>query len=173
MKLHHNTFPSLPYVSFLIPCLVPLLFWMNRNMCGCMCMLSCVWLYETPMDYSPPGPSVHGIFQARILEWAAIPFSRGYSPHRDRTLVSWVSCIGRWILYHWATETSRQLPYKHKSFPFYFSFFWHWTISRGFVDRQKQISHQSSSLLGGLTSEHRACIPFDMIQVTAILFGAS
>ena len=111
MKSHHNTFPSLPCVSFLIPCLVPLLFWMNRNMRGCMCMLSCVWIYETPMDYSPPGPSVHGIFQARILEWAAIPFSRGYSPHRDRTHVLWVSCIGRWILYHWATETSRQLPY--------------------------------------------------------------
>ena len=30
-----------------------------------------------PMDYSPPGSSVHGIFQARILEWVAIPFSKG------------------------------------------------------------------------------------------------
>ena len=36
-----------------------------------------------PMDYSPPGSSVHGIFQARILEWVAVPFSRGSSPPGD------------------------------------------------------------------------------------------
>ena len=41
-----------------------------------------------PMDCSPPGYSVHGIFQARILEWGAIPFSRGSSRPRNRTLVS-------------------------------------------------------------------------------------
>ena len=41
-----------------------------------------------PMDCSPPGSSVHGIFQARILEWVAIPFSRGSSLPRDRTQVS-------------------------------------------------------------------------------------
>ena len=40
-----------------------------------------------PMDYSPPGSSVHGIFQARILEWVAISFSRGSSQPRDRTQV--------------------------------------------------------------------------------------
>ena len=34
-------------------------------------------------DYSPPGSSVHGILQARILEWVAIPFSRESSQHRD------------------------------------------------------------------------------------------
>ena len=38
---------------------------------------SCLTLYS-PMDCSPPGSSVHGIFQARILEWVAIPFSRGW-----------------------------------------------------------------------------------------------
>ena len=43
-----------------------------------------------PMDCSPPGSSIHGIFQARVLEWAAISFSRGSSQPRDRT---WVSCI--------------------------------------------------------------------------------
>ena len=43
-----------------------------------------------PMDYSPPGSSVHGIFQARILESVVISFSRGSSPPRDWT---WVSCI--------------------------------------------------------------------------------
>ena len=40
-----------------------------------------------PMDCSPPGSSVHGIFQARILEWAAVCFSRGSSPPQDRTCV--------------------------------------------------------------------------------------
>ena len=39
-----------------------------------------------PMDCSPPGSSVHGILQARILEWGAISFSRGSSQPRDRTL---------------------------------------------------------------------------------------
>ena len=39
------------------------------------------------MDYSPPGSSVQGIFQARILEWVAIPFSRGYSRPRNRIQV--------------------------------------------------------------------------------------
>ena len=37
---------------------------------------SCPTLCD-PMDYSPPGSSIHGIFQARILEWVAIPFSKG------------------------------------------------------------------------------------------------
>ena len=36
-----------------------------------------------PMDRSPPGPSVHRILQARMLEWIAIPFSRGSSQHTD------------------------------------------------------------------------------------------
>ena len=43
------------------------------------------------MDHSPPGPSVQGISQARILEWVAIPFSRRSSRPRDQTLVSWIS----------------------------------------------------------------------------------
>ena len=46
-----------------------------------------------PMDCSPPGSSVHGIFQARILEWVAISFSRGSSQPRDRTQVSHI--VGR------------------------------------------------------------------------------
>ena len=46
-----------------------------------------------PMDCSPPDSSVHGIFQARILKWVAISFSRGSSPPRAQTRVSLVSCI--------------------------------------------------------------------------------
>ena len=49
-----------------------------------------------PMDHSPPSSSVHGISQARILEWVACPFSRGSSWPRGQTHVSYVSCIGRW-----------------------------------------------------------------------------
>ena len=48
---------------------------------------SCPTLCE-PMDCSPPRSSVHEIFQARILEWVAISFSRGSSKPRDRTRVS-------------------------------------------------------------------------------------
>ena len=44
--------------------------------------------------------SVHGISQARILKWVAISFSRGSSWPRDRTCVSYVSCIGRQVNYH-------------------------------------------------------------------------
>ena len=50
-----------------------------------------------PMDYGPPGSSVHGIFQARILEQVAISSSTASSQPRDRTHVS---CFGSWILYH-------------------------------------------------------------------------
>ena len=42
---------------------------------------------RNPLDGSPPGPSVHGILQARILEWVAMPYSRGSSQLRDRTRV--------------------------------------------------------------------------------------
>ena len=60
------------------------------------------------MDYSPLGSSVHGILQARILEWVAIPFSRGSSQPRDGTHGS---CIGKWVLYHKATWKTPFLPY--------------------------------------------------------------
>ena len=60
---------------------------------------SCLTLCD-PMDTSPPGSSVRGILQARILEWVAIPFSRGSSRPRDGTRVSYVSCVGRRVLYH-------------------------------------------------------------------------
>ena len=60
------------------------------------CVLSCSVVYD-PMDCSPPGSSVPGALQARILEWVAMPNSRGSSWLRDQTQVS---CIGRQLLYH-------------------------------------------------------------------------
>ena len=58
----------------------------------------------TELYYKPTlrGFSVHGIFQARMLEWIAISSSRGSSWPRDRTCVSCISCISRQICYHWA-----------------------------------------------------------------------
>ena len=53
------------------------------------------------MNYSQPGSSVHGLLQARILEWVAMLSSRGSSRPREGTHVSYVSCIGRRVLYHW------------------------------------------------------------------------
>ena len=61
-----------------------------------------VQLLKIP-DCSLPGSSVQGILQARILTHAAIFSSRGSSQPRDWTCISCVSCIGRWVLYHWAT----------------------------------------------------------------------
>ena len=52
------------------------------------------------VDCSPPGSSVHGLLQARIMEWVDFSFSRGSSQLRDQTHVSYVSCVGRWVLYH-------------------------------------------------------------------------
>ena len=63
---------------------------------------SCPTLCDT-MDCSLPGSSVHGLLQARILEWVAISFPRGSSQHRDG---SQVSCICRQILYHLSHQGS-------------------------------------------------------------------
>ena len=66
----------------------------------------CLTLCNT-MDCSPPGFSVRGTLQARILEWVAMPSSRGSSWSRDWTCVScFLHC--RWILYHWATREAHR-----------------------------------------------------------------
>ena len=70
------------------------------RMCVCAQSLSRVRLFCNPMDYSLPGFSVHGILQARILEWVAISSSRASSPSRDPIFLSYVSCIGKWVLYY-------------------------------------------------------------------------
>ena len=58
----------------------------------CVCAQLCLTLCN-PMDCSPAGSSVHGILSARILEWVAMPSSRGSSRPRDQTCISYVSCI--------------------------------------------------------------------------------
>ena len=61
-----------------------------------------------PMDCSLPSSSVHGILQARILEWAAIPLSRGSSWPRDRTQIS---CIAGSFSTIWATRKPKKTSY--------------------------------------------------------------
>ena len=75
------------------------LIWVLREKKMCVCAQFCPTLLG-PVDYGPPGSSVHGILQARILEWVATSSSRGSSWPRDRTCISCVSGIGRQILYH-------------------------------------------------------------------------
>ena len=50
------------------------------------CLILC-----NPIDCSPPSPSVHGILQARILKWVAMPFSRVSSPPMDQTQISFIA----------------------------------------------------------------------------------
>ena len=96
------------------PCLLCLPHWQagslspvppGKPLWACLCvhaklLQSCPTLCNA-MDYSLPGSSVHGILQARRLEWVALPSSGGSSQPRDRTHVSYVSCIGRLVLYRY------------------------------------------------------------------------
>ena len=80
----------------------------------CVCVLSCVWLSATlwtvSIQYMDTRCSIHGISQARTLEWVAMSFSRGSSPARDWTCVF---CIGGQILYHSAPPGK---PHQNKIF---------------------------------------------------------
>ena len=78
-------------------------------------MLSHVCLFSAPWTVALLGSSFHEILQARIQEWVAISSSRGYSQPRDQTFVS---CIGKWILHHWATRKAQNCAY-HKAFEKY------------------------------------------------------
>ena len=73
---------------------------MHVHVCVCV---SCSVVSDSllPLGYSLPGSSVHGIFQARVLEWVAISFSRRSSQLRDWT---WVSCIAGWFFTVWVTR---------------------------------------------------------------------
>ena len=77
-------------------------------MCVCVCVRArarakllqlCLPLYDL-IDYRPPGSPIHGLLQVRILEWVAVPSSRGSSLLSDGTRVSYVSSIGWRVLYH-------------------------------------------------------------------------
>ena len=65
------------------------------------------------MNWSPPGSSVKGILQDKTLELVDISFSRGSSWSRNRARVSCVSCIGRRVLYHWASWEAHAVLWGH------------------------------------------------------------
>ena len=73
-----------------------------------LCLHWCAQSHSTlcdPVACSPVGSSVHGISQARILEWVSISYSSGFSRPWDRTCLSCLFCIGRWaFLCHCATR---------------------------------------------------------------------
>ena len=84
--------------------------WIPSGECECSIPLpsivgvmsrSHVQLFWDPRDCNLPSSSVHGISQARILEWVVVSFSKGSFWCRDQTRIS---CIGRRIPYHWATR---------------------------------------------------------------------
>ena len=66
----------------------------NRGMC--VQLPNCVWLFAAPRIMCPPGSSVHGVPQARILQWVAVPSSRGSLPPRDWTRVSCINWRRKW-----------------------------------------------------------------------------
>ena len=86
----------------------------HQCVCVCVCVYthtqSCLTLCD-PMNCSPPGSSVHGISQVKILEGVAISYSWWSSRPRNRTCIS---CIGRWILHHhatWEAHATRPPPF--------------------------------------------------------------
>ena len=96
--LPHSESDSTPFHIFLS----------KHSVCTRAQSLRCAWLC------SPPGSSVHGVLQARVLKWVAISSPRGSSWLRDWTCTSYDSCIGRWINFfffffgHWAPWEARQ-----------------------------------------------------------------
>ena len=104
-NLPNSLWTTVDFVYFFLawahvdPLQMPILWW-HSCVCACSVTRPCLTLCD-PMACNSPGSSVHGIFQARILEWVAISFSRGSSRPRDQTWVSYVSHPGRRILYHY------------------------------------------------------------------------
>ena len=73
---------------------------------------SCPTLCD-PTDWSPPGSSDYGIFQAKIPEWVATSFSRGFSRHTDQTHISCI--VGRFFIFWASKEVSLWIPLKSLS----------------------------------------------------------
>ena len=92
----HNTFSPTKFLKILM---FPV--FSHPNVCSVMCSLPThFWFFCDPMDHSPPSYSVHGILQAKILEWVAIPFSRVSSQSRNQ---AWVSHLPGRFFTIWAT----------------------------------------------------------------------
>ena len=73
-------------------------------------LVEALWITD-PVDSDLLGSSVHGILLVGMLEWIAMASSRGSSRPRDQTHISYISCIGRRVLYHLEKETATPLQY--------------------------------------------------------------
>ena len=78
-------------------------------MCVPAKLLSHVRLFAPLGTIAHQAPLSMGILQARIPEWVVLPSSRGSSWPRDQTGISYVACIGRWVLYQWVLYHKRHL----------------------------------------------------------------
>ena len=99
--------------------------------CVCVCVLSCfsyVWLCVTQWTVALQAPVSMRILQARIVQWVAMPSSRGSSLPRDGTWISYVSCIRRQVLY----------PQRHLGSPV--------TLIKSYKIRAKKHDTKSNSL---------------------------
>ena len=91
----HHTLDTLPLIKHCFACLVHSL--SSSLLTNSVQSLQTRMTLCQTMDCSLPGSSVHGILQ----EWVAMPSSRGSSLSRDQTRASYISCIGRQVLFHW------------------------------------------------------------------------
>ena len=117
-----------------------LIHWWRLRLLPCLGYHECVHVWVTqlcltvcdPMDCSPPGSSVHGILQARVLEWIATSFSRGSSWSKDQTQVS---CIAGGFFTIWATGKTNSATINiriHLCFRLIlFSWFWALNLAEG------------------------------------------
>ena len=119
-----------------------------------------------PIDCSPPGSSIHGISQARILEWVAVPFSSGSSQPRDRTwasplqadsLLVWATReASHWIEYSFCKKRSCCLTHTWKAFQIVASIFSIKPIQDGFTLRHIKILKVRSLWIRIITFNYHA-----------------
>ena len=120
-------------LNWLVAEIIRLLVCNVRRVCKASKIKGCVALVTLscpipcdPMHCTPLGSSVHGILQARILEWVAMPFSRGSSSPRDQT---WVSCMAGSFFTDWATREApivaqiKTLTWNGKWFQLFYYFY--------------------------------------------------
>ena len=137
---------------------------------GCHCLLHYEQIYGNKLDNleemdrflekcslsSLPGSSVHGILQARILEWVAMPSSRGSSQPRDWT---WISCIAGRFFIMWATREVPSHPPQRKR----------WWKFRHLVMQIKTVSHPLEGLkCKTKIPENMKCINISSLMVTSL-----
>ena len=118
------------------------------------------------MDSIQQGFCIHGIFQARIVEWAVISYSRASSWPRDQTRISWVSCISWQILYHCMLgKPTRYCTIRLKFLSLFFVgfFFLVYYLSENY---SKSITVQYSTIKLTVLVEYLGCLTYEQIGWT-------